>query len=53
MHKLVMVSCLVSGERRTAFVRLPVSPDGKVRLPDRRRRQIFDPPAGSLTCLGY
>lgn len=50
MTKLVMVSCLVSGERVTAFVRLPV---GKAVLPESMFRRIFNPPIGSTICFGF
>ncbi len=53
MYKLVMVSCLVSGQRQTAFIRLQVDADGKVRLPATAFAAVFDPPAASTVCVGY
>ena len=53
MGKLVMVSCLVGGERKTAFVRLSVSPGGKVRLPERDFHRIFNPHPSGVICFGF
>jgi hypothetical protein len=54
-HKLTMVSIWHRGIRHVAFLNLPVSADGKTRIPEDMRRDFINSlhiPAGDCFALG-